>query len=182
MRPRGAKNTATAMPVETLPYVYATQQSIENLYSAAAVLLRGDDNDDGTLDAGLLTDVIDTATDTTNFYILPLYEASRANDNLWVRSRTTLIACWLLSQRKGDAAQFQTRYERVMAELEQVNKMQHFIPRLPLSSNLAPGVSNYHVDDRYVIAKTRVQQTISSGGRSERQHVDRRYIVEPVLP
>ncbi len=169
------------MPVETLQYVYSSQELMERLYSTVAVLLRLDDNDDGTIDTGLLQDVIDTATDKINQYLLPLYEAAAAELNLWVRRRATIIACWYLSQRRGNPAQFQSMYEEVIEELKAVNAMKLFIPRLPLSSNLAPGVSNYRVDDRYIVQKTRVQMAISTGGRSTRQDVDRRYIVEPVL-
>jgi len=126
-------------------------------------------------------DCIDEATDTINQYAMEWYEESRLVNSLWVRRRATVIACWLLSQRRGNPGQFEERVSQITLELEKVLKGDLRIPRLPMRADFTPGVSNYRVDDRYLVRKTRVEPQISTGGRGSKQDIDRRHLPDEFI-
>lgn len=170
------------MAVETLTPL-CTQAEMERLFSTLAIELRGDDDDDGVFETGVVNDSIEYASDTIYQYCLDWHTADKLATSLWVHRRATIIACWHYSQRRGNPGQFQSLYEITIAELEKIQGGKIRIPRLAWRSNLTGGVSNFRVDDRYVIKKTRVEQTISTGGRGTKQDADRTvYLDEHVLP
>ena len=171
------------MATEVLTYVYTSRTEMARLYSEVAVQLREDDDDDGVAESGVIQDCIDEATDMINIYCLDWHEAADMADNLTVRRWATLIACWLLSQRRGNPEQFAGRYEQIVALLEKCLTGHYHIPRLATKKDFTPGVSQYVVDDRFKIRKLRVTEQISTGGGTpEKRHTDRRWIYEEVWP
>lgn len=161
--------------VETLTYTYTSVAEIRRIYSTDAVNLRLDDDDDGYVSPtdDVYTDLVYEATDMVNLYCEQWYDPSDMAENSWVRRQATWIACYLLSQRRGNPSQYGKRYEEIVGLLEKVQAGQLQIPRLPHRADFTPAVSNFRVDDRFQVRKTRVQPTISSGGTSSRQDLDR---------
>ena len=171
------------MSTETLTYVYTSRTEIARLFSETAVQLREDDDDDGTAESGVIQDCVDEATDTINLYCFDWYEAAAMSENLTVRRWATLIGCYLLSQRRGNPAQFKDRYEELIARLERIQTGELHVPRLATKKDFTPGVSNYSINDRFRIKKVRVEQQISTGGRHATQDIDRRqYGDEQIYP
>lgn len=135
--------------VETLTYTYTTQREMESVFSRLAVLLRTDDPPDISPDPdATLTDVIEDATDVCNEYLLPRYAASVLNESKWVRRRCSLIACHLLSERRGNPGQFTDRYEAIIDSFKLVAKGYRQIPRQATRHDLTPKHTNIVVDDR----------------------------------
>lgn len=160
------------MATETLPYTYTSQAEMALLMRSTDVTLNLDDDGDGSAESGAITQVTDEATDMINIHCLKFYDASAMNDNLWVRRNCTILACWLLSQRRGNAAKFDARAKRVQDILERIGKGELYIPRLPYRANMDPSVDNYVVDHRYPAGQIRVQQSQSTGGTFSGQHLD----------
>lgn len=158
--------------VETLTYKYTTQAEMERAFSTAAVTAR---TDDGVL-ADLLDDCINEATDEINFHCERWYEPSDMVNNLWVRRTATWLACYYLSQRMGNPAQFETHIEEIKLRLEHIYSGHKQIPRLATRDDMTPAMSNLRVDDRFRVEKIRVQPTISTGGSYSKQDKD------PVFP
>jgi hypothetical protein len=163
--------------METVPYLYTTQTEIEGYWSSVAA---ADCMDDAV--APLLTTIWDeictAATDEANFYLLRYYQDADLANNRWVRTRTTWIACYLLSMRRANPAQFQTLYERAILDFSEVNEARP-VPRMLLNTHLTPAMSNIRVDDRFRVAKERVEPLISTGGLDVRQHLDPDIPLEP---
>jgi len=144
--------------VESLSYTYTSQSEMESIFSAVAVMLRSDDPNDAESDpTDILTDVVEEATDICNEYLLPRYEASILNESKWVRRRCSYIACKLLSERRGNAGQFTSRYEEIIRSFERVRKGQMQIPRQATRSNYQPKHSNIVVDDRVYPTEDKLQ-------------------------
>lgn len=160
------------MAVETLSYTYTSETEINRLIRTTDKTLNLDDDGDGTAETDALSDIINEATDVVNTYCLKFYEASAMADNLWVRRHCTAIACWLLSQRRGNAAKMQKKYDRAIEQLERVFKGEMQIPRLPYRANMDPALSNYVVDERHPVGQSRVQPSQSVGGTYSGQPLD----------
>lgn len=121
------------------------------------------------------TELTSEATDVINTYCLVFYNAADLYNSRWVRSRATWIGCYLLSQRRGNPAQFIPRYQEIMEELLMVMEGRLMIPGLATSNDFAPAMSNLQVDDRFAVSKIRVEQIISTGGTSSRQNLSNRW-------
>jgi hypothetical protein len=163
------------MPIETLTYTYTTQAEIERIWSAAAGLLRADDDQDGVAESGVWDDVVNEATDTVNLYLERWYDAEDMANNLWVRRAATWIGAHLLSLRRGDSGNYFDRYERILAALQEIWEGKRQVPRLAQRADTTPAMSNLRVDQRFAIQKIRVQQSTSTGGTSSRQDLDPQY-------
>lgn len=157
---------------ETLPYLYTSEDELERLIRTVDKDLNLDDDGDGNAETDALDDVIDEATDVVNTYCLKFYLASDMVNNKWVRRHCTAIACWLLSQRRGNAAKMQKKYDRAIEQLERVFKGEMQIPRLPYRANMDPALSNYVVDERHPVGQIRVQPSQSVGGSYSGQPTD----------
>lgn len=161
------------MTLEVIANPLTTQAKMEGLFSSIGIELRGDDDGDRIIESDVIQDAIDYASDTVFMYTLDWYADTSLATSTWVQRRATIIACWYFSQRRGNPANFQSLYDITIQELEKVQTGKLRIPRLPWRSDLSGGVSNFRVDDRYVVRKTRLERLISTGGRSSKQDVDR---------
>jgi hypothetical protein len=160
------------MTVESLSYVYTSEDEISRLISAAGTNLRV-----GDLTSTMLTDywteLIAEATDAVNQYVLWTYEAADLADNRWVRARATWIGLVLLCRRRGNAVpeSIMQRYDEIIEELQMVLAGRLQIPRLNTISDMTPAMSNLEVDNRYRTRKLRVNPNISVGSITGQQDV-----------
>jgi hypothetical protein len=177
----------TVTPVGSpLPSYYTSQAEIERMWSLRAAALHVSDYDseetapvgDIAFRAAVWDDILCAATDEVNFYLLKFHEASDLYSSRWVRTRATWIGCYLLSLRRGDPGYFKTLYDQAIAQLERINES-NTVPRLTLNQNFTPALSNIRIDDRFRVAKERVEPTISTGGTSGRQDLDPDLVIEP---
>lgn len=149
---------------------YTTQAEIQGLFSQVGVMIRLDDLDPPGF-KNALEGFIDEATGIIDQYAQYFYDPADLANSTWVRRRCTWIACFLLSQRKGNPALFFRRYEEILDELERVKIGDLMIPGLPTSADLTPAMSNLTVDERFHVRKLRVHTSISAGGTSSRQDI-----------
>ena len=164
------------MAVETLTYVYTSRAEIERIFSEGGVSLRVDDL--GVDEALMLDEVIGEATDMINFYCSMNYDEIELESSYLVHRWATWMACYLLSQRRGNPSLFADKYEETIALLEEVYKHIRIIPRLATRENLTPAMSNIHIDDRFRTHKIRVHPTISTGGTYGKQDLSPRFPFE----
>ncbi len=171
------------MPVETLPYALTSLAEMRRLYGRDAVQMRASDipSPTGPLtsdEVAAIQDCIDEASDECFARIGMWHDISdeATSNNLWLRRRATSIACYLLSMRRANPGQFTEKYERALADMDRVQRGELVIPRLPFKADLAPGMSNVSIDDRYVVRKVRVAEQISTGGSQPNRDSDRRYM------
>ena len=136
------------MPLEPVPTLYATRADVESIFSSQGIDWRLDDNDDattGTTEQGYLTDAIREATDIVNQYALTHYDEAQLSTSRVVTRWTAWIACFLLSRRRGNEAQFTDEYLAITEELTRVRSGQQAIPRLATRANFFPQAQNYRI-------------------------------------
>ena len=158
-----------------LAYVYTSEAEIKRILSNSGFDLRLDDLSN---DLDTVTDLINEASDLVNFYCGLHYDESDLETSTLVRRWATWIACYLLSQRRGNPAIFSDRMGEVLALLEEVSRHDRVIPRLPTRENLTPAMSNVHIDDKFRTHKIRVHPTISTGGTYGQQDLSPRFPFE----
>lgn len=111
-----------------------------------------------------ITTVISEATDMVMSRLTSRYTEANLTNSKLVRRWATIIALYFLSQRRDNSAQYVSEYERVMEELDRVLKNEITIPGASTRADLTPSVANFQMDERHVIAKQRVLDTLSTGG------------------
>lgn len=173
---------ATLTPSDTLPQPcpssemrprgYTCQICMERLFSEDGIFNRVDDGIDIPAQNKLIADCIADATDDINQYCLPLYPEPELYKSRWVSRRACYLACYYLSQRRGNPAQYQSQYDRITDELRRVQRYQLQIPRLRPRHELTPSLSNIIVDDRYPQDSLRVVVTNKYGTDYTGQHLD----------
>lgn len=156
------------MPTE-LQFLYTTQAEIRRLYGQLGQQNIVQDLNSTDLQA-MWTELCSDASDIVNQYCLVFYNASDLANSRWVRVRTTWIAAYLLSQRRGNPALFGVRYEQIIEELLMVLNGEIQIPGLPTRNDFTPAMSNLNVDDRFHTMKLQVSPFISTGGSYPNQH------------
>lgn len=156
-------------------YIYTSRDEMERILSQIGVNLRIDDLDVAGSEGALESFYID-ATLTIDTYVQHYYEPQDLYSSYWVRLRASWLACYYLSQRRGNPALFQLRYNQILEELERVQLGELVIPGLPTRFDLTPAMSNIVIDERFTIDKIRVHPSISTGGVSSRQSLS------PVIP
>jgi phage gp36-like protein len=157
---------------ESLTYTYTTAAEIVRVLGQRAVDALVDDNGDGAGESGVLTSAIEEATDTINFYCYSFHTEQVLANNLLVRRWATYLACHILTQRRGNAGNYASVAERIVAKLELVHSGRYQIPRAPVRADCSPSMSNYVIDDRAYKRKLRVDRDVSTGPSTARQFPD----------
>lgn len=154
--------------VETLTYTYTSEDEILRIYGDTGMQGIIQDLSQNNREEWW-TELIADASDIINEYCEVFYEPSAMETSTWVRRRAAWIGAYLLSQRRGNPAIFQTRFEMILDELAQVRAGVMLIPRLETRSDFTPAMSNMVVQDYFYQSKIRVHTFISTGGNNTRQ-------------
>ena len=135
--------------VEVLAFTYTSQREMERIFTMLGVQLRVND------DLNSVEDCINEATAHFDFYLSPRYDPQKIHTNQWIRRNASWYACWLLSQRKGNPKQFQSRAEAIEKELEKIRLGRFHLPRAATRSDDRPKVQNLVVDHRRHVRQDR---------------------------
>ena len=148
-----------------LTHTYTTQVEIRRLVSS-------DGADQWLIDipsdtADYFTDIIEDATGTINMYLEKFYDPADMANSSWIRRRATYIAAYHLTKRRGDPGLYGDDYLRIIQELQEANEGLIQVPELSYQSGMLAVMQNVTVDQRFIYAKNRVRQSISTdtGGR-----------------
>ena len=163
------------MPEAVPTLLYTTRAYIESTLGQLGVLLRLDDDDDGTdstPEDSYLDDIIADVTDVANEMLGRHYDDVSLESSLWVRRRCTEIAIHYLSRRRANAPIFVDEYNRAIDDFRRVQNGLLYIPRLTPKHDFLPSLSNQRVDYRYQEKKLRTISCISTGKQSHRQDLD----------
>lgn len=169
------------MTVTPPPYLFTSQTEIERLWSAEGAGLLADDDEDGNAEPNVWNDIIYEATDTVTMYVQRRYtDGSALSLSSWVRRAATVLGAYYLSQRRANPERFESAYQRIMNLLEEIWAGKLRIPRLAMSSQQTPALSNYVVDDRYPNNNIRVKSQQSVGTPTADQATDTLFL--PDMP
>lgn len=157
------QTATTELPSDDAPIIaYTSLTEIERLYSQTGVNLRLDDLDQVER-TNFINSIIAEATEMINGWTINYYTPSALTTSQWVRRRATIIACYLLSERRGNPTQFAHHMQRVVDELEKLmTKFPKFqIPGadgnpIPVRAADVPSIVTPIIDDRQRIQKARV--------------------------
>ncbi len=119
--------------------VYCAGNDLEGRLSQAGVELRGDD------DPATLSEVLDEASSTVDFYLSRLYDPAGYPGNRWVKHATANIGALLLCERRGNPvpASITDKHDRTMAELKLVLAGTVPVPGLTPRRSPVPQLSNH---------------------------------------
>lgn len=174
--------------VETQPTLYTSRAEMASIFTTLALDTRVDDDRSETVSASeetLLEECIEEATDIFNAYLLPFYTDTNLALSRWVRRRCSYVACYLLSQRRGNPAQFADRYAAILEEIQRIAKGPGIngnphIPRIPVRQDNRPSLSNLKIDNRYRRSKIRTDTNTAAGsGRPDQDFDHYPYISDP---
>lgn len=132
-----------------------SRDEIERVFSTIGVDLRVLDAGSAGAEDDMIDEIIDWASETVAAYTLKHYDTIELVTSAWTRRRATILACYYLSQRKGNAPQFVAEAKRVMDDLTAVNENKIMIPDAVVAVADIPAISSQRVDDRYRVNKLR---------------------------
>lgn len=148
-----------------LTYTYTTEVEIRRLISSTGADQWVDDIPTDYDD--YFVEVIEDATSTINQYLEKFYSPADMTNSPWVRRRATYIAAYHLTKRRGDPGLYGDDYQRIIGELQEANEGIIQVPGLAYTAGMLAVMQNVTVDQRFIYAKSRVRQNISTdtGGR-----------------
>lgn len=147
---------------------YTTRADVERMLSAAGVRLRldhfGDGISTGATDANVMTDAVDMATETVNFYCWSKYEPSRLATSVLVNRWATVLAAYEVCMLRGNPVPnvLMQRAEKVETYMQQVADGPRVLPNVPRRRTGAPVFSNLRCDPRFILKVIRVERNNST--------------------
>jgi hypothetical protein len=118
--------------------------------------------DDVSDDEDVRLEVRERATGTVKAKLNKLYADVDLEKSPWVRHRTTMIACYYLSIRRGSVSIYESQYFEALADLDKLLDGDYYLEELPISNSSPLLVQNYRIDNRYPLTPVRVDQLNSS--------------------
>lgn len=107
--------------------------------------------------------------DTIMQYVMQHYDYTTLYQINWIRSRATVLACNLLSQRRGNMPLWVDLTNRYYEELNDIRNNRFRIPGAVVKAWQGPNVRNYLIQSRYFTHPIRVETTKTTGDRYSRQ-------------
>lgn len=144
---------------------YCTTTYLEDRISAAGKTLRIDDySSSGTVQADLLTRIIENASAQVDLYLLSRYDSVTLAANTWVKHATADLAICILARRRGNPVPdpFAAQCKEVMEQLKLIKDGELPLPEAAERKDSVPVLSNVRVRlDPY--PRTVVEQSRSTG-------------------
>lgn len=139
---------------------FTSRDEMERLFGHMGVALRleGANDQEATLNF-----FAELASSQVQQYCGQFYSAADMETSEWVRHRCTWMACYLLSQRSGDASLFYGQYDQFLNDMQQVANGSLPIPGLATAEDMVPALSNIIHDPRYRYETLRVESRTSTG-------------------
>lgn len=154
-----------------VPYPYTSAEDMTKLFSRAAVESLSNHDGSEDEDEENIALAINLATDEINLYC-SMYEEQGLAASPWIRSQATWLACYYLSQYRGNPEVFAKNRDEILKMLERIKSGEMKIPRLGPRTDSTPALSNFEMDERCYENKIRVQQSTSTGGFDPSQDLD----------
>lgn len=142
---------------QLLTYQYTSKEEMERLFSRDGIEYRSDDYNP-TSESDFYNDVVEEKIEEASWEVKAIlnkkFDDASAHQNKWIRRRATIIACYLLSIRRGNDAQYFNEYLDAKFDLEEAvnGKVQLGIPS---GRFVRPGMINVSSDNRFAYAPMR---------------------------
>ena len=135
----------------TLTHRFTSREELERLFSVDAIDYRIDDAAEDSLE-----EIVDQSTYEAKAILNKIFEDSDLSNNLWVRRRTTIIGCYLLSIRRGNDSQYAAEYYNALADMQDLVDGRLYLPDLPRgTAHVVVGI-NVNSDNRTPLTPMRV--------------------------
>lgn len=152
----GSGSGGSGGAIGTLTYTFTSQSEIERLFSSLGLEYRRDDfAEDAEQYAAVLNEVIDQATWEVKAILNKIFEDEDFYTNTWIRRRCTIIACYLLSIRRGNDAQFYQEYLDALVDLQGLVEGDVYLG-IPAGKGTRVEMFNVHTDNRFPAVASRV--------------------------
>lgn len=108
---------------------------------------------------------------TINRYLDQIYDRTNLVGVAWVRDRATVLACNLLSQRRGNDGLFNDEVTRIHEELADIRAGNTFVPAAKVNTQQVPSVRAQQVNLNDWTHPLQTDQEFSTGGGYDGEHV-----------
>ena len=139
---------------------FSSKAEIVLLIGSRGVNLRLDDQSSS---AASVDQALTYADQTIRFYTDRYYRVENLLTNEWVKSRATILAANMLSNRRGNKELFGNLEARIMQELEMIGK-DFWIPDATPFATVVPSVRNQRVVATLGSRPLKVDSSNSTGG------------------
>lgn len=143
------------MAIQGTPYqyVYTSRKEMEELHSEQGLNMAMDDQSD---DDDVLDTLIQRATGRVNQHLNKVFDSVDLQNSQRVREIATIIACYLLSVRRGNPSLYMELYLEAMEDLRDIASGELYLAELPRSSGSPINMQNISSDNRYPFTPMRV--------------------------
>lgn len=140
-------------------YLFTTEEELKRLLSVEGVDLHTDDYDDND---EVIAEVIERATGRVKMVLNKGFDDVDLMNSPRIREIATIIGCYLISIRRGNASLYQEQYIEALADLEQIANGEVYLSELPRSSNTLCVMQNVSSDNRFPFTPIRVDHITST--------------------
>lgn len=140
-------------------YVYTSIEEIDRLFSEVGRAYASDDQPDNE---DVLNEVIQRATGRVNQYLSKVFDPINLYQSQRIREIATIIACYLLSIRRGNPSLYSEQYLEALADLEAIVSGELYLSELPRTANAPVTMQNVSSDNRYPFTPIRVDPLSAS--------------------
>lgn len=151
--------------MESINYVYTTQQEVEVFISQLGAVAFSDDNKDGIAEINVWATMAVYATREVDLYCNRFYDPSGLFPSYLVHEWGTVICCYRVCKRRNNPSPegLQDDYNETISRLEEVRDGKLKIPGVPVRNTRQPVMSNMSINDWFPYAKVRRDPITSVG-------------------
>lgn len=141
------------------PFLFTTEEEMQRLFSEVGVQMHSDDFVDNS---EVLYEIIERATGRVKQILNKGFDDSVLHQSPRIREIATIVACYLLSVRRGNPSLYAEMYIEAMADLESIANGDQYLSELPRSSNTLVVFQNVSSDNRFPWTPIRVDWLTST--------------------
>ena len=160
-----------------LSYYFTSESEMDRLFSESGVDTRINDLNSAQKSTSI-TELAARATEDVQSYLGALYDDQELSNSAWVRDRATVIACYKLSIRLGNDAQYYNQYLDALADLEAARDGLLLVPGAAQSTGTLAEFANVSTDMRFPFRPIRVDTLTSTVGLDQ---VDNPKLIFPYM-
>lgn len=141
------------------PLTFSSREEVRRQVSEDAELWHSDHT---TVNDELIEENIQRATGTVKGRLNKLFDDVHLSQSPWVRHRCTVIACYYLSKKRGNAPIYESDYFHILEEFAELIAGEIYLEELPRQVGASVVMQNVRSDNRTPFNSIRVDPLTST--------------------
>jgi hypothetical protein len=147
------------IPGQLYPFEFTSSEEIKRLFSEDGLDMHTDDFSDSS---EIVKEFIQRATGRVKQELNKSFDDVDLQYSPRIREIATIIACYLISIRRGNPSLYSDQYMESMIDLERIANGDLYLSELPRSGNTSVVYQNVSSDNRFPFTPIRVDSITSS--------------------